>query len=60
MAKSLDPAQVKVRSALASAEYNISNSDPTDPARFRICNPDPSDSCVTRSRCNSDPEDSCI
>lgn len=58
MEKTLDAAQIKVRSAIPT-QYNISDADPTDPARFRICNPDPNDSCRTRSSCNSDPEDSC-
>jgi len=56
--KTLEPQQVKVRSALP-IQYNISDQDPTDPPKFRICNPDPTDSCRTRSRCNSDPQDSC-
>ena len=58
MAKSLDPSQVKIRSALPT-QYNVSDLDPVDPARFRICNPDPFDSCRIRSSCNSDPQDSC-
>jgi hypothetical protein len=57
--KTLDAKQVKVRSALPEAQYNISDNDPTDPAKFLICNPDPTDSCRVRGRCNSDPEDSC-
>lgn len=59
MAKSLDPQQIKVRSALPT-QYNISDTDPTDPAKFLICNPDPTDACRVRGLCNSDPQDSCI
>lgn len=60
MTKTLDPQQIKIRSALSSPGYNVSDSDPTDPARYLVCNPDPTDSCRVRSRCNSDPEDRCI
>lgn len=58
MAKTLDAAQIKVRSALPT-QYNVSDQDPVDPPRYRICNPDPYDSCRIRSQCNSDPVDSC-
>ncbi|MEU4247992.1 hypothetical protein AB0F15_11315 [Amycolatopsis sp. NPDC026612] len=59
MSKTLDAQQIKVRSALPDVHYNNSDSDPTDPARYLVCNPDPNDVCRVRSRCNSDPEDRC-
>jgi hypothetical protein len=59
MERTLDPQQIKVRAALPDAQYNVSDSDPSDPSQYLVCNPDPSDSCRTRSRCNSDPEDRC-
>jgi hypothetical protein len=59
VSKTLDAQQIKVSSALPDARYNVSDSDPTDPAKFLVCNPDPNDACRVRSRCNSDPEDRC-
>lgn len=59
MKKTLDPQQIKVRSALPDTQYYIGDSDPTDPVRYLVCNPDPGDPCRVRSRCNSNPQDRC-
>jgi hypothetical protein len=58
VAKTLDPQQIKVRSALP-AQYVIANSDPTDPVVTEVCNPDPTDACHV-GPCNSDPRDACV
>jgi hypothetical protein len=57
--KTLEPEQIKVRSSMPSAQYRVGDFDNVDAHFFRICNPDPTDRCVNRSRCNSDPQDSC-
>lgn len=57
--KTLDPQQIKVRSAAPAAQYRVGDFDFVDSGFYRVCNPDPTDRCVNRPRCNSDPQDSC-
>jgi hypothetical protein len=60
VAKTLDPQQIKVRSALP-AQYVIKDSDPTDiVAAWIVCNNDPTDTCTQTNGCDSDGNDTCI
>jgi hypothetical protein len=58
--KTLDPSQIKVRSAMPSAQYRVGDFDFVDSGYWNICNPDPTDRCHGRPSCNSDPQDSCF
>jgi hypothetical protein len=57
--KTLDQSQIKVRSAMPSAQYRVGDYDFVDSGYYNVCNPDPSDRCHGRPHCNSDPQDSC-
>ena len=59
MKKTLDPKQIKVRSAMPSAQYRVGDYDFVDSGYWNVCNPDPYDRCHGRPYCNSDPVDGC-